>query len=267
MEEFKEAPEQLTVPSTTQTSVQAPPQEQEAVQASEAAQSDDTARAPEAPQAEVQASAQRPLPPAVQAFQNFYLAELDDRIQRSEAVGAITLKKGSAALFYDPRDCKFTLVEKMPDVEAANVFDCVPREQWGRTVMLFGHATNTGGYIASGHGTLNGKVLTIKLATGRFYRIDVDSELPHLQPFFQEEKPRPPKEANAGPRKKLPPRGPKGPQGRRDFNEGDAPVQATDNESNDSHRDEESEDFTEEDLRRLRGELPLATKAKKKWRK
>jgi hypothetical protein len=44
-------------------------------------------------------------------------------------------------------------------------------------------------------------------------------------------------------------------------------VQATDNESNDSHRDEESEDFTEEDLRRLRGELPLATKAKKKWRK
>jgi hypothetical protein len=40
---------------------------------------------------------------------------------------------------------QFTLVEKVPNVEEANVFDCVAREQWGRTVMLFGHATNTGG--------------------------------------------------------------------------------------------------------------------------
>lgn len=217
---------------------------------------------------EAQPEAPSTLPPAVQAFQSFYLAELDDRIQRSEAVGTITLKKGSAALFYDPRDCKFTLVEKMPEVEAANVFDCVPREQWGRTVMLFGHATNTGGYIASGHATLNGKVLTIKLATGRFYRMDVDSELPHLQPFYQEEKPKVVKEASAGQRQKNPSRGPKGPRSHsRDHAEGtdstQAPVQASQN----AYRDEESEDFTEEDLRRLRGELPLATKAKKKWRK
>ena len=31
--------------------------------------------------------------------------------------------------------------------------------------------------------------------------------------------------------------------------------------------DDESEDFTAEDLARLRGEIPLAQKAKKKWRK
>ena len=94
-----------------------------------------------------------PTPAAIDAFQSFYLAELDSRVQRSEVVGAITLKKGSAALFFEATEGKFTLVEKMPDVAEANVFDCVPREQWGRTVMLFGHATNTGGYIASGHAT------------------------------------------------------------------------------------------------------------------
>jgi len=32
-------------------------------------------------------------PAAIEAFQKFYLAELDDRIKRSEAVGAITLKR------------------------------------------------------------------------------------------------------------------------------------------------------------------------------
>ena len=114
-----------------------------------------------------------PTPAAVEAFQRFYLAELDSRVQRSEVVGAITLKKGNAALFFDPAEGKFTLVEKMPDVEEANVFDCVPREQWGRMVMLFGHATNTGGYIASGHATLEGNSLKIKLASGNYYRIDV----------------------------------------------------------------------------------------------
>ena len=51
-------------------------------------------------------------PAAVEAFQTFYLAELDSRIQRSEVVGAITLKKGNAALFYEQESGKFTLVEK-----------------------------------------------------------------------------------------------------------------------------------------------------------
>ena len=60
-----------------------------------------------------------PTPAAVEAFLRFYLAELDSRVQRSEVVGAITLKKGSAAVFFDPAEGKFTLVEKMPDVGEA----------------------------------------------------------------------------------------------------------------------------------------------------
>lgn len=49
-----------------------------------------------------------PSPAAIEAFQKFYLAELDERVKRSEVVGAITLKKGSAALFYEPESGKFT---------------------------------------------------------------------------------------------------------------------------------------------------------------
>ena len=85
-----------------------------------------------------------PSPAAIEAFQKFYLAELDERVKRSEVVGAIALKKSSAALFYEPESGKFTLVEKPEDMEEAHIFDCVQREQWGRMVMLLGHATNTG---------------------------------------------------------------------------------------------------------------------------
>jgi hypothetical protein len=41
-------------------------------------------------------------------------------------------------------------------------------------VMLFGHATNTGGYIPSGHAVLDGNSLKIKLANGHYYRMEVD---------------------------------------------------------------------------------------------
>jgi hypothetical protein len=207
-----------------------------------------------------------PTPAAIEAFQSFYLAELDSRVQRSEVVGAITLKKGSAALFFEPTEGKFTLVEKMPDVEEANVFDCVPREQWGRTVMLFGHATNTGGYIASGHATIECNSLKIKLASGSYYRLEVDGTLAHLQPFIGE--------AVANPKV---PRSDKTRQDRQppvrattsrasQFGKSHAPrSDATEQVSHHSAANDECEDLTEEDLRRLRGEMPLTTKPKKKW--
>jgi hypothetical protein len=209
---------------------------------------------------------------------SLYLEELDNRVKRSEVVGLITLRKGSAALFYEAAECKFTLVEKLADVEAANVFDCVQRDQWGRTVMLFGHATNTGGYIPSGHATLDGNTLKIKLANGSFYRIDVDATLAHLQPFVSLETPdtrqaapKPqkrghlraqkgnPRNAERAPRPQNTSQSP--PQFDRHTNAAD--VQAR----NFSDHDDESSDLTEEDLRRLRGEIPLSSPARKKWKR
>jgi hypothetical protein len=207
-------------------------------------------------------------PAVIAAFQSFYLAELDNRVQRSEVVGAITLKKGNAALFYEPAECKFTLVEKMPDVEEANVFDCVPREQWGRMVMLFGHATNTGGYIASGHAVVDGNTVKIKLASGHYYRIDVDGTLPHLLPFVGE--PSKPRQEQA---RQQPPRGEprqptrnNKPKGRQFGYQPPQSQEADQQVSNHSMANDESEDLTEEDLRRLRGEMPLTNSSKKKWR-
>ena len=210
-----------------------------------------------------------PTPAAIEAFQSFYLAELDGRVQRSEVVGTITLKKGSAALFFEPTEGKFTLVEKMPDVEEANVFDCVPREQWGRTVMLFGHATNTGGYIASGHATIEGNSLKIKLASGSYYRLEVDGTLAHLQPFVGEpvarpkvqrsDKPRPERQESQPPVRATKSRASQ-------FGKSQAPrIESTAQVSHHSAANDECEDLTEEDLRRLRGEMPLTTKPKKKW--
>jgi hypothetical protein len=213
-------------------------------------------------------------PAAIAAFQSFYLAELDSRVQRSEVVGAITLKKGSAALFFEPIEGKFTLVEKMPDVEEANVFDCVPREQWGRMVLLFGHATNTGGYIASGHAVVDGNTVKIKLVSGHYYRIDVEGTLPHLQPFvgeptkLRQERSRQDQTRQQPARReqRQPVRSNKA-QGRQfdrqpiQINEADQQV------SNHSTANDECEDLTEEDLRRLRGEMPLTSSSKKKWKR
>lgn len=204
------------------------------------------------------------LPAAAEAFQSFYLAELDSRVQRSEVVGAITLKKGNAALFYEQESGKFTLVEKLPDAEVAHVFDCVPREQWGRMVMLFGHATNTGGYIPSGHATLDGNSLKIKLASGQYYRIEVDPALAHLQPFV-----------SAQPAQALEPKAgkPKRPAASRPSSK-QPPIAKPDHrhqaqqqtQDGDVDQGDESEDLTAEDLRRLRGEIPLTAKPKKKWK-
>ena len=204
-------------------------------------------------------------PAAIEAFQSFYLSELDNRLKRSEVVGAITLSKGSAALFFESTEQKFTLVEKMNDVEEANVFDCVTREQWGRTVMVFGHATNTGDYIPSGHATLDGDTIKIKLASGKFYRIDVDATLPHLQPFVSLE-PLKPREKVSRPQKRGNPPGRSRNSGRPEQSEQQQPADL-EVQSRSDDADEQCEDLTEEDLRRLRGEIPLTKPSKKKWKR
>lgn len=212
----------------------------------------------------MQELAQRASSSNAKEFLASYTAELDARSQRSEIVGAATLDKGNAALLFDRIDGKFTLLEKLPYAEEAVIFDCVPREQWGRTVMLFGHATNTGTYIPSGHGTLTGDVLRIRLANGRFYRLTVEPSLPHLQPFFveapkkeeplQEAKPR--KQGQRGLRQQSPklmaPRAPA--NNRRASSSNNSPLPESEGES---------EDLTAEDLRRLRGEIPLNSKKRR----
>lgn len=209
------------------------------------------------------APSQGPKPLEVEEFETKYLAELDSRLQRSESVGLVTLRDSNAALFYDTIDAKFTLVVKTEGVETAAIFDCVDRDQWGRKVMVFGHATHTGGYIASGHATLTGRVLTIKLASGKFYRMDVDPEQDHLKPYFVEAPVKPPMEARQQRPKKDADRSPRNKRTRQGAGSSQVvPLRQEGHSENDSNRDE-SEDLTEEDLRRLRGEIPLTGKKRR----
>ncbi len=199
------------------------------------------------------------------AFQKSYLAELDARIQRSEVLGSITLNKGSAAIFFDASVGKFTLLEKLPNVDEAHIYDCEPREQWGRTVMLFGHSTATGGYIPSGHATLDGNTLKIKLASGRYYRLEVDPAQAPLQPFVSAEPIKPREEAPRS-EKKARVRGNRN-KARQPADAAQESVVVQERVSSHSVDSEENEDLTEEDLRRLRGEMPLSSKPKKKWKR
>lgn len=208
----------------------------------------------------VQSQGSKPL--AVEEFETNYLAALDSRLQRSESIGVVTLRDSSAALFYDAVDAKFTLVMKTEGVEEAAIFDCLDREQWGRKVMVFGHATHTGGYVASGHATLTGRILTIKLASGKFYRLEVDPEVEYLKPYFVEAPVKPPAEAKQQRPKKDGDRSPRNKRGRQGGGSQVVPLRQGAASHDDADRDE-SEDLTEEDLRRLRGEIPLTGKKRR----
>jgi hypothetical protein len=212
------------------------------------------------------ATPEEPKALVVEEFEATYLVSLDTRLQRSESVGVVSLRDSSAALFFDAVDARFTLVMKTEGVEEAAIFDCVDREQWGRKVMVFGHATPTGGYIASGHATLTGKVLTIKLASGRFYRLDVDPELPHLKPYFVEAPVKPPAETKPRTRQEAE-RPPRNKRGRQGGPSQVVPLRQNNRDADYSNQDaphgDESEDLTAEDLRRLRGEIPLTGKKRR----
>jgi hypothetical protein len=133
-------------------------------------------------------------------------------------------------------------------------------------VMLFGHSTNTGGYIPSGHAVLDGNSLKIKLASGHYYRMEVDATLPHLQPFYCAEPLQKPQEEKTSRVKRSPFRT-NAANNVHQFPEAVKRVQAEQNQlSRRSSAEDESEDLTEEDLRRLRGEIPLTGKSKKKWK-
>lgn len=214
---------------------------------------------------------------SVELFAEGYLRALEARVARSELVGTIVLNDRSVALFYDRNSSKFTMLEKTGQDDAVSLFDATQREQWGRQVMVFGHETNTGGYIASGHGTLTGDQFAIRLANRRYYRLTVDPTLPHLVPYFVErvetDVPEGPPKAKKpskkrGNRNGQPAEGKGG--NRQPRHEGNQPTRDEQKcEQNTSKNSfvEEHEDFDEDDLARLRGEMPMVSRKAKGKRK
>jgi hypothetical protein len=116
-----------------------------------------------------------------------HIAELEERMNRSSLVCFGECNDSKAALFHDGRDDKFTLLVKHESDDVSLIFDCVQREQWGRNVMVFGHVSGPGKFVASGHATLNKGRLCIKLVDGNIFHCDVDSNAKYLKPYVFEE--------------------------------------------------------------------------------
>lgn len=190
-----------------------------------------------------------------------YLVELNAQVQRSEIVGAITLDKGSVAVLFDNSTRKFTLVEKSKDSEDAAIYECVPSEKRGRNIMLIGHTTQSGGFIASGHATLEDNLLKIKLASGCFYRIEVDPNAACFQHFLFIA-------PNLSvPKRSISRRSPFGIKGGKNWKVIARPKQIGVTDPPISSKTMEADvggDFTEEDLMRLRGDIVRTSKSNRK---
>jgi hypothetical protein len=182
-----------------------------------------------------------------------YMLELDARMHRSTLVGFDERNGVKAALFHDRLDEKFTLLIKSDSEEDATLYDCTAKEQWGRTVMLFGHLNGEGKFLARGHGTLNGKRLSIKLIDGCSFFIDADTNAPYMRQFVFEEPKRLTQSDQIRPGKQR--HGPKGNTHQRTAHIGVYCGESQQQQVGGYMEDEP--DFSPEDLARLRGDLPV----------
>ena len=106
------------------------------------------------------------------------------------------------------------------------------------------------------------------MASGSYYRMEVDPNLVHLQPYVSAE-PQKPREENNNRVKRTALRTHNSNVRqftKTDSQQSDRPTTPQHQVSSHSGHDEESEDLTAEDLRRLRGEIPLSSSPKKKWK-
>jgi hypothetical protein len=183
-----------------------------------------------------------------------YVEELDKRLSISIPVASGSDENGIAALFFDEISGFFTVVQKDNDQEVSNIFDTIAREQWGGNVLVIGHKKLTvDGFIASGHISIRGSNLRIKFANERSFDCVIDPNTPCLSPFHLP--------AAQQSLVRLPSKGPVAKRAHPHQNSRfDSEKNRADSDINLSNTSDE-DDFTEEDLRRLRGEISLESSA------
>jgi hypothetical protein len=202
---------------------------------------------------------------AQQAYMDIYVKELDIRMQRSQLLGSATSDGSRAALFFDRQDGKFTLLVKDDNSVESTLYDSIQRVQWERNIMLFGHSTRSGGYIAAGHGTLNRGTIAVKLSSKHLFFIEVDPNLPCLAPYVVEEAPQR--------RSKFKTASTRAPQsnanrnyshiranGRNKFASHSSYPENNANSAPSFDGESDDDDFSAEDLARLRGEIAMPSR-------
>ena len=192
-----------------------------------------------------------------QEFMDANVKALDARMQRSQLIGSTTYGGSSAALFYDRQDQKFTLLVKDEKSPEADIYDCRMRIQWERNIMLFGHETKNGGYMALGHGTLNRGTIALKLSSNHLFFIEVDVNLPYLAPFVIDEPPLRRSKFNTASTRVMPHHGNRAVVHFKQQERTPSYSTQFQLEPTASNGHDIEEDFSDEDLARLRGEISM----------
>ena len=197
--------------------------------------------------------------PFQEVIPSSYVDELEQRLKISESIAVGSDEKGTTALLFDKESGCFTVLQKDFDQDEANIFDTLSRDQWGGTVLVIGHKRQGGtGYIASGHISIKRSNLRMKFANGRIFDCEIDPETPCLLPYHMRESPKSaPPSVERAPKSafiKTVPVRKNGPNGRT----GQYFISATN-----PTIDNEAENFTEEDLQRLRGEISFESSSQK----
>lgn len=198
-------------------------------------------------------------------FQQEVRAALEARIARGEVLGSEVVKNITSSIVFDAQDGKFVVKIVDSTLEHPVLYDAISQDRDGRKILIVGYPKRKGGFFARGHLTLNGSVFDLHLSGVMDARVSVDAQQSFLAPF-RRPAPVAKKSVKANPQR-TPPRGPDPlqtnqvyarPGGKRPY--GAKPPQQERVMDQNFGGDDDGDDLSAEDLRRLRGEVPMGNK-------
>ena len=155
---------------------------------------------------------------------------IESRIERSSVVACVKRGAVTATLFYDRQDHKFSLQADVPACDHGGLHDCELRRQHGGMALVFMQMNLGGLPMATGHAYLRGKLLVARLKAGYEFSFPVDPGAPHFERLLGQ------RARASGARNWQP---------------------ALEVAAQRAKRPEEADDFSEMDLKRLRGEIAI----------
>jgi hypothetical protein len=106
---------------------------------------------------------------------------IENRMQRSVVVGRAKSKTASARLYYNPADQKFCLLLHTLVGHQDERFDCELRDQHGGMALVFLRINHGGFPAAVGHAVLRGKQLVARFKAGHTLLFQVDPSAPPFE--------------------------------------------------------------------------------------
>jgi hypothetical protein len=181
-----------------------------------------------------------------------YQKTLEAKVARGFVVGSAQNKTGRLDLIHGRIDGCFTLLLCDGDGNGQTIFDSKVEMRWGRKVLVFGYDRGNGRFSAVGHGVLNGSMFTVRIASGGEFCFKADPSAPYLNGFSEADDAGVPSETKRKKRRKN-----RGGMPRSDSAMNDGVGNQIPGDDEQQLSDNEEDDLTEDDLARLRGDLPM----------